>query len=30
MRSHEWQRQIAAAITAAIEEYFSKRKAVFR
>ena len=30
MRSHEWQRQIAGAITTAIEEYFSKRKAVFR
>lgn len=30
MRSPEWQRQIAAAITAAITDYFSKRKAVFR
>jgi N-acetylmuramoyl-L-alanine amidase len=30
MRSHEWQRQIAAAITAAVGDYFSKRKAIFR
>ena len=30
MRSHEWQRQVATAITAAIEDYFSKRKAIFR
>jgi N-acetylmuramoyl-L-alanine amidase len=30
MRSHEWQRQIATAITAAIGDYFSKRKAIFR
>lgn len=30
MRSTEWQRQVATAITAAIEDYFSKRKAVFR
>ncbi|MEO8651843.1 MAG: N-acetylmuramoyl-L-alanine amidase [Hyphomicrobiaceae bacterium] len=30
MRSHEWQRQVANAITAAIEDYFSKRKAIFR
>lgn len=30
MRSHEWQRQVASAITAAIEDYFSKPKAIFR
>jgi N-acetylmuramoyl-L-alanine amidase len=30
MRSHEWQRQVATAITAAIGDYFSKRNAIFR
>ena len=30
MRSPEWQRQIASAITAAIGDYFASRKAVFR
>ena len=30
MRSAEWQRHVAAAITAAIEDYFTKRRPIFR
>jgi N-acetylmuramoyl-L-alanine amidase len=30
MRSPEWQRQVATSLTTAIEDYFTKRKAIFR